>query len=104
MTHRFSAEQLGKILEQAMLYQCACPAQVTRLLTEIDLLRRYQQSCLEQTHTDAVVHQRIYDTLQAITPAVEDCLETILREEGWDMERLEMPEALQQQLLKEASR
>lgn len=104
MTTRFSSEQLGKILEQAMLYQCACPAQVTRLLTEIHLLKRYQQTCLDQTQTDTAVHQRIYDTLQAITPTVEDCLETILCEEGWDMESLEMPEALQKQLLKEASR
>jgi len=104
MTRRFSSEQLGKILEQAMLYQCACPAQVTRLLTEIHLLERYQQKCLDQTHTDAVVHQRIQDTLQAITPAVEACLETILHEEGWDMDSLEMPAALQKQLLDEANR
>jgi len=34
MSRRFSSEQLDKILEQATLYQCACPAQLTRLLTE----------------------------------------------------------------------
>jgi acetyl-CoA carboxylase alpha subunit len=104
MTTRFSSEQLGKILEQAMLYQCACPAQVTRLLTEIHSLERYQQQCLDQTNTDVAVHQRIAVALQTIRPEVEDCLETILCEEGWDMDSLEMPEALQKQLLEEASR
>ncbi len=103
MKNRFSSLQLAKILEQALLYQCACPAQVSKLLTELQQLYDYQHQCLDNTDVDVAVHRRIADTVQAITPQVEACLADILKAEGWDMDTLEMPPDLQKRLIDEAN-
>lgn len=95
----YSREQLMSIKEQATIFQCACPAQVSLLLSEILSLYAYQEKCLNQTDTDELVHNAIKKATLETYPIIEKCLTDILTLEGWDMDTLTMPEALKKRIL-----
>jgi hypothetical protein len=100
MPHRsYSTQDLRHIIEQATIYQCACPAQICTSLQAAHALYGYQQQCLSETSTDVAVHQRISATAERLVEELEQCLEDVLRLEGWDMETLTMPADLQKRLL-----
>jgi hypothetical protein len=99
MNIRYTKEQLSFIQEQAMIYQCACPAQVSILLLKMLDLYAYQANCLTQTDVDARVHERILRAVTEASPIIEQCLTDILNLEGWDLNTLEIPEFLQKRLL-----
>lgn len=101
METRYTQEQLNQIREQALIYQCACPAQVSRLLSEMLDLHRYQAECLNRTDVDVAVHRAIAKATEEIYPRMEQCLTDVLTLEGWDLERLTMPESLQKTMFKE---
>jgi len=101
LEQRFSYSQLKHILEQSVVYSCACPAQVCKALLQERELFTYQANCLNQTFTDRAVHQRIAEAVQLAHHAMEDCLVDVLQLEGWDMQTLTMPEALQKRILSE---
>ena len=94
MTQRFSQEILRKIVQQAMVYQCACPAQVCKAIGQVRELHAYQQDCLTRTDTDKAVHERIAATCARNHADLEQCLEDVLRLEGWDLTTFEMPAGL----------
>jgi hypothetical protein len=99
MIQRFSDEVISKILDQSVFYQCACPAQVCKLINQQRDLFAYQTKCLDLTDTDRAVHQCIGDAVRRNHIEMEDCLEEILRLEGWDPSTYEMPEALKTRIL-----
>jgi hypothetical protein len=99
MDIRYTREQLSFIQEQAMIYQCACPAQVSELLLQMLDLDAYQANCLTQTDVDARVHKRIASAILDASPIIEKCLTDILNLEGWNLHTLEIPEFLQKRLL-----
>lgn len=98
MQAKYSKEQLMHIREQALLYQCACPAQVSVLLAEIMNLFDYQHDCLNKTDTDARVHAAIAQASELAYPIFEQCLTDVLILEGWNMETLEMPPLLKKRM------
>ncbi len=95
MNSKFSDQQLSHIIDQSLIYQCSCPAQVAKHLIEMRSLYKYQQNCLNQTPTDVAVHQRIADDAVRAHAALEECLEAVLMLEQWDRVTLKMPDALQ---------
>ncbi len=101
MEIRFSDEILTRILEQSMIYACACPAQICRILTEQRILYRYQLRCINNNETEQTIHQRINSTLTTTHALLEQCLADILELEEWDMQTYQMPEALVQKHLAE---
>lgn len=101
MKTRFSNEVITRILEQSVVYQCACPAQVCRSINELRALFVYQADCLNLTDTDIAVHRRIVDAVQIGHAEMEKCLEDILLLEGWDMNTFKMPEALMNRILQQ---
>jgi hypothetical protein len=101
METRFSNEVLTRILDQAMIYQCACPAQVCRSINELRGLFAYQADCLDLTDTDKAVHRRIVEAVKVSHAEMEKCLEDILRLEGWDMNTYQMPDALMNRILRQ---
>ncbi len=101
MEMKYSNEAITKIMEQSMIYQCACPAQVCRNINELRSLFAYQAGCLNLTDTDLAVHQRIVEAVKVSHAEMERCLEDILRMEGWDMETFHMPEALMNRMLQQ---
>jgi hypothetical protein len=100
MKERFSAAQVSKVLDQALIYQCACPAQVCRTIFELRELHDYQKNCGAGTDTDREVHATIAAAAQQAHAAMEECLAQVLRLEGWDMAALAMPENLRNKMRK----
>ncbi len=90
----FTDNQITHILDQALVYQCACPAQVCRTILGLKELYDYQMACIDRTETDRAVHQAIAFSAADAHAIMERCLKQILKIEGWDMDSLKMPEEL----------
>ncbi|MBD3669741.1 MAG: hypothetical protein HUJ29_03125 [Gammaproteobacteria bacterium] len=101
MQQMFTQEQLEHIRDQAMIFQCACPAQLCVTLDAIQKLHQIQLQCMDATETDRAVHERIRESSEKTHAELEQCLKDILIMEGWDMETLEMPDDLKKQLIKQ---
>lgn len=100
LQQKFSSDELVKIVEEAMLYMCACPAQVAAEIRRLRELFQYQQNCeTGQTGqpSNVAVHQTIARSAMQAHAAMEACLDQILTLEGWDRQTLKMPEGLRQQ-------
>lgn len=96
---KFSSAELVKILEQAAVYDCACPAQICKQLGGLRALYDYQAHCLDLTDTDRKVHERIAEATRNAHAEMEACLEEVLVLEGWDRHTLEMPSYLKKRLI-----
>ena len=94
MKEKFDPSQISKVLDQSLLYQCACPAQVCRAIFELRDLYRYQMDCINDSDNDRLVHQAIADAAEKSHALMEECLTRVLDIEGWDVATLAMPEAL----------
>lgn len=88
---RYSDAELSKIIEQGMIYMCACPAQVAEAMRKLRVLYRYQLNCLTQPKTDPVVHGTIAESTIQAHATLQDCLDRVLDLEKWDRATLEMP-------------
>ncbi len=95
---QFADHQLQRILEQAAIYACACPAQVCKAIFQQRSLFIYQAKCLNNTATDVAVHQAIVDAVHRTHAELEECLKQVLELEGWDLETLSMPATLMKRL------
>jgi hypothetical protein len=98
---RFTDAELDHIVEQGMIYMCACPAQVADALRKLRELLRYQSACLAKPENDRRVHEAIAGYSIAAHAALENCLEEVIQLENWDRETLEMPSNLRQRLMQE---
>ena len=85
---------MSKVIDQALVYQCACPAQVCRAIFELRELHEYQMNCANDSVNDELVHMTIAQATERAHELMEDCLTSILDIEGWDKTALTMPEAL----------
>lgn len=94
MKTEFSAAQISRIIDQALIYQCACPAQVATTLLELRDLYDYQMKCLDGTDVDRRVHEAIARATQETHARMERCLQEVLAIEGWDHETLAIPPGL----------
>jgi hypothetical protein len=94
MKERFNPSQISRVIDQALVYQCACPAQVCRTIFELRELYEYQMNCANDTANDQLVHNTIAAAAEKAHVLMEECLKQILEIEGWDTQNLVMPEAL----------
>ena len=94
MKEQFDATQISKVIDQALVYQCACPAQVCRAIFELRELYEYQIMCASDSANDALVHQTIAIATEKSHELMEECLKKILEIEGWDQTTFTMPQAL----------
>lgn len=101
MDKKFDTLQISRIIDQALVYQCACPAQVCRAIFELRELHEYQLACVNDPQTDDLVHTTIALTAEKTHVLMEECLTEVLKIEGWDLSTLTMPEALRKKPLKE---
>lgn len=90
----FDNSQLAHIIDQALIYQCACPGQVAQHILGLRELFRYQTSCGAMRSEDFGIHARIMEAVERTHAEMETCLTDILAAEGWDMVTLTMPEGL----------
>jgi hypothetical protein len=96
LTIRYTNAQLEQILDEAMIYMCACPAQVAEQLLQLRKLYDYQNSCISKGSLLADVHRRIADATRVAHSEMEQCLDDVLKMEGWDPQTLIMPEGLRE--------
>ena len=96
LTTRFSYQQLEQILEEAMIYMCACPAQISEQLLHLRKLFAYQNSCISKGSLMADVHRRIAASTRIAHAELEQCLSDVMVMEGWDLETLTMPNNLRE--------
>jgi hypothetical protein len=94
MKLKYDAAQISRIIEQALIYQCACPAQVATTLLELRDLHDYQERCSEASETDARTHAAIAAATEEVHARMEACLDEVLAIEGWDRATLSMPATL----------
>lgn len=94
MKEQFSPNQISKVIDQALVYQCACPAQVCRTIFELRELHEYQMNCANDTANDIKVHGAIARAAEQAHELMENCLREILAIEGWDTQTLAMPDSL----------
>ena len=94
MKEQFSSLQISKVIDQALFYQCACPAQVCKAIFELRELHDYQINCASDAGNDERVHQAIALATEVAHQTMEACLQEILAIEGWDQVTFEMPQAL----------
>jgi uncharacterized membrane protein len=98
---RFTDEELAKIMEEGMVYMCACPAQVAEAMRKLRELHRYQQQCLTHASNNAAVHNAIAASTIQAHAILQDCLDQVLELEQWDRATLAMPPHLRQRQLSE---
>ncbi len=94
MQNQFNPDQISKVIDQALVYQCACPAQVCKTIFELRELYDYQKNCANDTANDKRVHDAIAKAAEDAHRIMEACLQEILAIEGWDMNNLDMPATL----------
>ena len=95
--HRtFRDEELAHINNQAMIYMCACPAQVSAEIRSLRELIQYQRQCISNNDSNSAVHKLIAQACEEAHATLERCLAEVLELEGWDRETLEMPSGLRQ--------
>lgn len=98
---RFSDADLDQIIEEGLIYMCACPAQVAEAVRKIRSLYRYQLNCLENVNNDSLVHRTIAHSAMLTHAQLEECMEAILALEKWDRSTLQMPANLRQRQAEE---
>lgn len=98
---RFSDAELNTVIEQGMIYMCACPAQVADGLRKLRELYRYQMGCLENPHNDSLVHSTIAKSVAEAHETLQRCLDEVIVLEKWDRTTLEMPPDLRKRQIRE---
>ncbi|OYT93675.1 MAG: hypothetical protein CFE43_02865 [Burkholderiales bacterium PBB3] len=98
---RFTDAELDTVIEQGMIYMCACPAQVADGLRKLRSLYRYQLRCLENPQNDRLVHTTIAASVIEAHETLQRCLDEVIVLEKWDRATLEMPPDLRQRQMQE---
>jgi hypothetical protein len=94
MKEKYDPSEISRVIDQSLVYQCACPAQVCRAIFELRDLHRYQMECMANSGNDVLVHRAIADAAEKSHALMEECLMRVLEIEGWDAATLTMPEQL----------
>jgi hypothetical protein len=98
---RFTEAELGTVIEQSLLYMCACPAQVADAVRKLRELYRYQMRCMQDPENSRAVHALIAQSTIQTHAIMQDCLDAVIAQEGWDRVTLEMPVGLRKRQLQE---
>lgn len=92
----FTDAEIATVIEQGIVYTCACPAQVALALRHVRDLCRYQARCLENPKTDQAVHSEIASSAAQAHDILQSCLLKIVEMEGWDRATLQMPAGMRE--------
>lgn len=88
---RFTDAELEKVVDEGLIYMCACPAQVAGGIRKVRELYRYQRQCLEDPTNESAVHQAIALSACLAHRELQDCMDKVLELEQWDRATLTMP-------------
>ncbi|OIQ86899.1 hypothetical protein GALL_312310 [mine drainage metagenome] len=94
MDQIYTEAQLVKIIDEALIHMCACPAQVANQILQLRKLYRYQLDCEQDNAEQTEVHQTIGLSTTVCHAELERCLGRVLEVVGWDLDTPAMPESL----------
>ncbi len=98
---QYTDDQIEKIRREGFIYTCACPSQVSQQIAYLRELFDYQQKCVlvdGKSLLDPKTHEIIAEATRAAHEIMQQCLHDVLIHEKWDLETLDMPPNLRQQL------
>jgi len=98
---RYTDAELVSIIEQGLIYMCACPAQVAEALLKLRALHKYQMGCAANSANDGAVHAVIQTSTVQSHHIMQDCLDTVIALEKWDRATLQMPDYLRKRQMQE---
>jgi hypothetical protein len=98
---RFSDAELQSIIDEGMIYMCACPAQVAESVLKLRSLLQYQLRCITDPENEPAVHAAIAKSTIQSHEIMQDCLNTVIALEKWDRSTLKMPEGLRKRQMQE---
>ncbi len=98
---RYTDAELRSIIEQGLIYMCACPAQVAEALLKLRELHKYQIVCSANPENDLAVHAAIAKSAVQSHHIMQDCLDTVVALEKWDRATLQMPADLRKRQMQE---
>jgi len=92
---RFPDWVLQKIIDEATIYFCGCPAQVCKQIVHLRQLYEYQRECSAKVNELTAESHRLIAAATAHAHAeLEECLGRVLEVEGWDRTTYNMPPGL----------
>ena len=97
----YTDAELARVIEQGLIYMCACPAQVAEGLQKLRNLYHYQMDCLASSDNDPRVHQMIADSAIQAHAILQDCLDRVVEMEQWDRQTLTMPANLRERQMRD---
>ena len=100
MKQQFEPSQISKLIDQSLVYQCACPAQVGKAIFELRDLYRYQMECLIDSDNDVQIHRAIAEATEKSHALMEACLARVLQIEGWNLATFELPPQIKRKMRK----
>lgn len=95
-TPTFTEDELLRVIDEATLYLCACPAQVAAQILRLRQLIQYQQDFTGMAEPGQQAHQLIAQSCEQAQAELERCLSQVLEVEGWDRRTLTMPPGIRQ--------
>jgi hypothetical protein len=98
---RYTDDELNYIIEQGLIFMCACPGQVAATVRNLRSTLRYQYNCLNDPVNDIAVHATIARSTIAAHHIMQNCLDSVVALENWDRTTLKMPEGLRKRQLQE---
>ena len=98
---RYTDAELALIIQQGLIYMCACPAQVAEEVRRLRTLLNYQKRCLVDPSNDSAVHTAIAKNTAQAHAVLQDCLDTVIALENRDRATLQMPENLRKRQMQE---
>jgi hypothetical protein len=78
---RYTAEQLGKLMEVSSGVQCECPNHVAQLVTGLQSFESYSKDCESRNDKDREIHALLYRKTAAAREVMEEALAALVKHE-----------------------
>jgi hypothetical protein len=79
---RYTAEQLGRLMEIVSAVKCECPNHVAKIVTGLDQFEDYERSCLNGSEKDREVHETLYRLTVQARQVMEQALALVIEADG----------------------
>ncbi|WNG42794.1 hypothetical protein F0U60_00775 [Archangium minus] len=79
---RYSAEQLGVLLEVSSAVQCECPNHLSQIVSSLQAFEEYSKHCENRNEADRQVHALLYRYTAAARAVMEEALTALVKHEN----------------------
>lgn len=79
---RYSADQLGQLLEISSVVQCECPNHLSQIVSSLQAFEEYSKHCENRNEADKQVHSLLYKYTAAARAVMEEALAALVKHEN----------------------